>query len=92
MNELKEFNLNEYIHVKLTDVGREELERQHNELNDTIPNYTSEHPYSPPKEDEDGFSKFQGWILMSSLGHLMRMGCRPPFETTIKIELRSSSK
>ncbi len=82
---IEEFNLNHDVYVKLTDVGRDELKRQHQELVDSIPNYES--PYLPPKEDENGFSKFQGWVLMSSLGYLCRAGCQLPFETTIKVDI-----
>ena len=84
MSEFIEFNLNDYVYVKLTDAGRAELKRQHDDLLLHYPRYTN--LYTPPKEDDDGFSKFQGWILISKLGHLMYMGCPPPFEIDIKLE------
>ena len=83
MKELTDFNLNGDVYVKLTDVGRNELERQHYELYSMLPNI--KRSYVEPEVDDEGFSKFQMWVLMSSLGHLCRMGLEQPFETTIKI-------
>ena len=83
MKELTDFNLNGYVYVKLTDTGRNELKRQHDELYSMLPNVNE--PYVEPEVDDDGLSKFQMWVLISSLGHLCRMGLEQPFETTIKI-------
>ena len=84
MTEFIEFNLNHYIYVKLTDTGRAELERQHDDLMLHYPNHTS--PYIPPNEDKEGFSKFQGHSLINRLGHLMIMGGEPPFDIKIRLE------
>lgn len=84
MSGLKEVNLNDYVYVKLTDVGRNELEKQHRELNSMFPN--AKFKYNPLKEDENGFVKIQLWCLMSELGHLCVMGLKQPFETTIKLD------
>ncbi len=82
-----DFNVNQYIKVKLTDVGKVELKRQHNELRKVC---ASVGEYSPKEEDEDGFVKFQAWSLFSSLGHLCNIGCNPPFETDVKIEVNEN--
>ena len=77
------FNINNHVLVKLTDVGREELRRQHNDL---FRNCLAEHPFHPPKEDENGWSRWQQWTLMEELGSKCGMGQNMPFETEIKFE------
>lgn len=76
------FNINNYVMVKLTDYGRNELQRQHDELVKTT-GYKG--AYQPPKTDSDGYSKFQLWDLMATFGHMIFNGCNPPFETEIFI-------
>lgn len=77
------FNLNNNVKVKLTQIGRDELKRQHIEL------YTSlgqpEEPYIPKKEDKEGWSTFQMWSLMNKFGNMIGMGISQPFETVIEI-------
>jgi hypothetical protein len=77
-----EYNINDYVAVKLTDTGRAELKRQHDELREKFPSMDE---YTPPKEDDEGWCKFQGWVLMNTFGHMTRMASAPPFETTIKV-------
>jgi hypothetical protein len=78
-----EFNINEYVKVKLTDAGRKELKKQHTDLysryHQTIPEY------QPPKEDEEGYSKWQLWHLMSTFGDKLYLGCPNMFELDIRI-------
>ena len=78
-----EFNINNYVQVKLTDRGRNEHKRQHNELLNTSPGIG---PYRSPKEDAEGWSKWQAWDLISTFGHMIRMGIQLPFESTIRID------
>ncbi len=79
-----EFNVNDYIFVKLTDAGRAELKRQHDELNKEVHGALGE--YIPPVEDSDGWSKWQMHSIMNRLGHMMLVGFNDiPFETTIRI-------
>lgn len=80
-----EFNLNEYVHVKLTEVGKNEIKRQWSEHNKLFPDVFPE--FTPKKEDENGFSKWQMHSLISQLGGLCIMGKTPPFETAIKLEI-----
>ena len=82
-----DFNINNYVMVRLTDIGREELKRQAEELRQRVP--AIKHPYSLPKEDAKGFSKWQMHHLMSRLGHLCILGCEPPFEVDIKIQINT---
>lgn len=83
------FNINDKVRVRLTDVGRDALKRQHSEFwaHAGKPDYE----YRPPKEDADGWSEWQLWALMEDLGHLCRIGSKPPFETTIQILPKWSS-
>ena len=82
----KEFNINYYVKVKLTQVGKDELLRQHKEWLIKIPSLKRE--FTLPKEDEDGYSKWQMHSLMNSFGHLMSIGFNTPFETEILIDIK----
>ena len=77
------FNLNDYVFIKLTKIGKEEHKRQHEELNKSL---KKPYPYNPPKEDIDGWSKWQLHTLFTYFGHMIYLGCDSPFETTIKLE------
>ena len=79
-----DFNVNEIVLVKLTETGKVELERQHEELNKLLPKLTSR--FKGVTEDEDGFSRWQLWSLMKTFGHMISMGQEPPFETNIKLD------
>ncbi len=72
----KKFNINCYVKVRLTDVGINELKRQHAALG-------FDRKFSI-KVDSDGFTRFQMWSLMEELGHLCHLGFSQPFETDIK--------
>jgi hypothetical protein len=71
------FNINSYVEVKLTDVGRTHLQKEWENLCPGI-------SYTPVKE-VDGWSKWQLWILIESFGGPMYFGKEPPFETEIRI-------
>lgn len=76
------FNVNNYVRVKLTDIGRDALRKEHENLYrlfDKVPEYL------PPKEDADGWSEWQLWDLMNKLGPHCRNGAHVPFSTEIEI-------
>lgn len=83
-------NLNSHVYVRLTDVGREELRRQHRELRthlSGVPGYDlSRLPGDGVPKEADGWSRWPLWDLMNRLGALVYLGGPPPFETTIRIE------
>lgn len=80
------YNFNDYIRVKLTDMGREIHRRNHQALRSMMPPDAAEtFPYRPPNEDADGWSEWQGWHLMREFGPWMRMCNEPPFELTVEI-------
>lgn len=85
---MKDFNINNYVGVKLTDEGLKILEFQHNEL---LKEMTPEAAkmvgeFKTPHVDEEGYSQIQLWKLMHSFGRYMYNGNpNPPFEVDIKI-------
>lgn len=76
-----EFNLNQWISVQLTDQGRAEHKRQHEEYRKTYPKWPE---YVAPEEDEEGWSKWQGWDLFNHFGHMLNIGSERPFSLTIR--------
>ena len=73
-------NINDSVRVRLTDHGRK-LHREHWDrfVGDA-------YPYRAPEEDEQGWSGWQLWDLMSVFGEHMCMAGPLPFETEIEIE------
>ena len=89
-----EFNLNSDVFVRLTPEGRHIHKRSHDELNTHIHHVSPKVKtamYERPEEDEDGWSKWQLWELMSSFGEHIYNGCRPPFELNIRIPEKEES-
>lgn len=79
-----DFNINYKVRVKLTDFGRQTLERQHVKFwADADPG--KPHPFEPREEDAEGWSEWQLWCLMKDLGSHCINGGRLPFETGIQI-------
>ncbi len=80
------FNINNYVLVKLTPVGRE---LHHKEWLDTQAQLRAKggsgFDYVPPVEDSEGWSQWQLWDLMHIFGKHLFNGCKVPFETTIKV-------
>lgn len=76
------FNINDSVRVRLTDVGRGAILRNHNSLFGAKAG-----SFTPRKveEDEDGWSTWQLWCLMQEFGPHMRNGSPIPFETEIEI-------
>ncbi len=75
------FNINEYVKVKLTDEGREILNKKKQRFKREYNIDLNFHK----KEDEDGWSEWQMWDLMMTFGEHIHLGCKPPFETNIEI-------
>lgn len=80
-----EFNVNNHVLVKLTDHGRACLRKNYDDLNAACGGKLG-FKFALPKEDKDGWSRWQAWSLMSDLGPHISIGMNPPFETTIRIE------
>ena len=80
------FNINDYVQVRLTDRGRACLRENYDKLNAAYGGKLHFN-HTPPKEDKDGWSRWQAWSLMQDLGPHISMGMNPPFETTIRVEV-----
>lgn len=77
-----EFNMNQYVRVRLTEYGRS-LHRQ--DYDEFVRRFGKPpFKYKPPVEDADGWSEWQLWQLMNIFGQHVQMGFRVPFETNMK--------
>jgi hypothetical protein len=84
---MMEFNINEYVHVKLTDTGRLIHQQDHATFVAAVPTLSDGMKvYRPPREDAAGWSKFQGWRLMQLFGPHMHLGGNNPFDLTVRFE------
>ena len=82
---MKSFNINYPVKVKLTKFGKE----LHKQLWDDFWSANGEldkFPYTPPKEDENGYVKFQLWNLMQDFGAYCGLGRELPFDAVILID------
>ncbi len=83
------FNINYYVKVKLTKHGKELLRLDHDAFIEQIkafsPPLAEGRVFKLPKEDEEGWSKWQMWHLFETFGKHMYLGCNTPFETEIEI-------
>lgn len=78
------FNINDCVKVKLTDFGRKVHREEFDNLMQRLPPHASLQ-YRAPREDADGWSEWQLWILMETFGRYCTLGGPEPFETTIII-------
>jgi hypothetical protein len=79
-----ELNISNYCWVQLTEAGKNELKKQHDELNFKYKGLLGQ--YEQKKEDLDGWSKWQIHEVMSNLGHMVISGGVLPFKPIIMIE------
>ena len=87
-----EFNINQYVQVRLTEHGKKCLRKNYDALAAHFGGKLT-FGFKLPTEDKDGWSRWQAWDLISQLGEHITMGFDPPFETTIRIEgLRPNTK
>jgi hypothetical protein len=78
-----QFNINNEVKVRLTLRGREIHKADYD---GNFPEHLKEkYPYSPPEEDNDGFSKWQMWRLMNLFGPYLGLCEENPFDLTIRI-------
>lgn len=74
-----EINVNDTVWIKLTDDGRAYHRRWYDALPHPMP------PYRGIEEDAQGWSKWQLWRLMHEFGGALYNGCKPPFESNIRL-------
>lgn len=81
---MRTMNLNDTVLVKLTDRGRELMRANYDALwaDRKVPPYE----FKLPKEDAEGFSRWQLWSLMQEFGPHIHMGMQNPFDLTIRVE------
>lgn len=79
-----EFNINNYVSVRLTDEGREELKRQHDSFNLQLNGKLGE--WKGVVEDSEGWSRWQMWDLMNRFGHMLSLGSVMPFDPLIRLD------
>ena len=76
-------NVNDYVMVKLTEHGRELYRKRVQKMLDQYPRLVLP---TTPKEDAEGWSKWQLWSLMQEFGEHIYLGGPVPFEPEIKVE------
>lgn len=88
MQEYQNFNINDYVKVKLTEKGQYIYYHQFDDMNEVIQQIDGS-LISPPelKYDDDGYVELQMWHLMEIFGRYLYNGCDIPFETTIKFKI-----
>ena len=82
LEKYRKFNINNYVKVKLNEIGISELKKQHRELR---LGFLSD--FKMPKVDENGYTEYQLHELMSLFGHLTINGLECPFEIEILINI-----
>lgn len=80
------FNVNDYVRVKLTPHGHRIVRERFRKLNAMLP-MTADLKFTPPKEDAEGWSRWQMWSLMQTFGEHMLLAGPNPFETSIEFEV-----
>lgn len=84
----RDFNLNDAVRVKLTDVGLAEYRRRRMELNAFVRRRGGKGDFpTEPRLDEEGYYRTQMWDLMNTFGHLVGMGMPFPFEMPVQVEV-----
>ena len=77
-----EFNINNYVHIKMTQHGRDIHKEHWTDVMSGCFDWT----YNPKKESADGWFKWQMWDVMRVFGDHMYNGCELPFDVNIIIE------
>ena len=86
-----DFNINQSVKVRLTQGGKNLLQRKRAELLQGMDGKISANAWALPTEDADGWSEWQLWELMREFGQHIYVGqINPPFELTIRIPDREA--
>lgn len=72
MGMYKKLNMNNAVKVRLSEAGHKEMEKQHNELYESVG--LEYRPFVRKACDDDGYSTFQLHKLMNTFGHLLTCG------------------
>ena len=79
-----EFNINNYVYVQLTPLGKEHLEKQHNSLYKDFP--LKDAKFKLPEEDSEKWSRWQLHNLITTFGDCFIGSFSVPFKTVIRFE------
>lgn len=90
MQEYIDFNINDYVKVKLTEKGKYIYYHQFDDINECRLKIGG-NPLNPIEleYDDDGYVEFQLWHLMEIFGEHLFNGCEVPFKTTIKFKVNT---
>lgn len=78
------FNVNNLVKVKLNDFGHLILKEDHYVFVNSIPiQKRNNFPYTEPKIDSEGYSKFQMWEIFRTFGRYISLGQNLPFDSEI---------
>lgn len=88
MQEYQDFNINNYVKVKLTEKGKYIYYHQFDDMNEEILKMGGK-PLNPIelKYDDEGYVELQMLHFMEIFGKHLYNGCDIPFYTTIKLEV-----
>lgn len=78
------FNANNYVYVRLTELGLQRLRDRAADLRARLPQINS--PYVEPTPDERGFYAFQLWAFMETFGAVAGLGHRQYFEMDVEFD------
>lgn len=90
MKEYKDFNVNDYVKVKLTEKGKYIYYHQFDDMNEEILKMGGK-PLNPIelKYDDEGYVELQMWHFMEIFGKHLYNGCNIPFYPMIKLEINT---
>jgi len=78
------FNTNNYVKVRLNELGISILKKEHEDLSRKIYSYNGIGLGKFNLNlDEDGYYKTQMWCLIENFGEFINVCSRPPFDTDI---------
>lgn len=78
------FNLNTWVKVKLTELGREIEKKNYEALNELLKQHGGKYNAEFKLEvDENGYTSYQLWELFKKFGAHIGLGKNLPFETEI---------
>jgi hypothetical protein len=84
-NQMKLFNINSTVKVRLTKFGKELHKKDWEDFWSSV-GRLDENPYRPPTPDADGYVEFQMWDLMEKFGSHCGMCKEQPFDFVILID------
>ena len=88
-----EFNINDYVYVKLNDLGYQHLADLHRDLyvnigiEDPEPEMSTKEYYEN-KATKDGYTSMQMWVFMSEFGSRSSIGFKQMYSTNILFNIK----